>query len=494
MTLRAKLLTTVLTLVFLALIVSDIASAAALRTYLLNELDNDVVDGRAAATRRIEISPSVPSTTSTTTPSTGSSSNTTSSTLPLHHSIPRDNDQQLLNDFFVEVRSTDGTVDDQLVPAVLNSNDPLPDLPQSIVDKNRDKGPFTVSAVGDKSFHYRAVAMTAADNRTIIVAVSMSNLYNAMHRLIWAEVIVTLTVLLGLGLAGWWIVRTELRPLDAMAKTAGAIAAGDLSQRVESANPRTEVGRLGDALNTMLTQIETSFSQQQASEDRLRRFAADASHELRTPLTAVRGYAELFRQGAIKDEEHLKRVLHRIEKEAARMGTIVEDLLLLARMDQNRPFENEELDLITIINEVVHDARAVNNTHPISTTNAANSVVLRGDAARLHQVFANLIGNAISHTPDNTDIAVSTEITSETVTVRVKDNGSGMHPEQAERIFERFYRVDAGRSRDMGGTGLGLSIVKSIVEKHNGTVRVESALGKGATFIVCLPLATLPQP
>lgn len=489
MTLRAKLLTTVLSLVLLALIFSDIASAAALRTYLLNELDNDLVDGRAAAARRIESATaattpttSTPTTTPTTTP------NSTTTTTQLHRTFPRENDQQLLNDFFVQVRNQYGVVDDQLAPAVINNNDPLPDLPQSIVDKNRDKGPFTVSAVGKHSFHYRVVAMTTPDNRTIIVAVSMSNLYDAMHRLIWAEAIVTVSVLVGLGFAGWWIVRAELKPLDAMAKTAGAIADGDLSQRVDSTNTHTEVGRLGNALNTMLTQIETSFEQQQASEDRLRRFAADASHELRTPLTAIRGYAELYRQGAIRDDEHLKRVLHRIEKEATRMGMIVEDLLLLARMDQNRPFEHEELDLVTVINEVVHDARAVDSNHVITTEFSTGSIRLDGDAARLHQVVANLVGNAISHTPEGTTITVKTEIIDDSAEVRVIDNGPGMEPEQAQRVFERFYRVDAGRSRDMGGTGLGLSIVKSIVEKHGGSVSVESRVGQGATFIVRLPL------
>jgi two-component system, OmpR family, sensor kinase len=489
MTLRAKLLTTVLSLVFLALIFSDIASAAALRTYLLNELDNDLVDGRAAAARRIEMSST---TSTTTTPSTTATTqpNSTTSTTTQHRTFPRENDQQLLNDFFVQVRNADGTVDDQLAPAVINNNDPLPDLPQSIVDKNRDKGPFTVSAVGNHSFHYRVVAMTTPDNRTIIVAVSMSNLYNAMNRLIWAEVIVTVSVLIGLGFAGWWIVRAELKPLEAMTETAGSIAAGDLSQRVDATNPHTEVGRLGGALNTMLTQIETSFEQQQASEDRLRRFAADASHELRTPLTAIRGYAELYRQGAIRDDEHLKRVLHRIEKEATRMGMIVEDLLLLARMDQNRPFEHEDLDLVTVINEVVHDARAIDSNHTIATDFSTDSILLSGDAARLHQVVANLVGNAISHTPDGTAITVKTAVLDDVAEVRVIDNGPGMDPEQAQRVFERFYRVDTGRSRDMGGTGLGLSIVKSIVEKHGGSVNVESQIGEGATFIVRLPLTS----
>jgi two-component system OmpR family sensor kinase len=461
MTLRAKLLTTVLTLVTLALIVSDIASAAALRTYLLNELDEDLVEGRAAAARRIEI------------------------TEPL----PRDTEHQmLLNDFFVEVRGPDGSINDQLVPEVLNADDPLPDIPQSVVEENLDRGPFTVSAINDEGFRYRVVAMTAPDDRVLLVAVSMGDFYNAMQRLVWAEIIVTGAVLFALGVGGWWIVRVELRPLDAMARTAGAIAAGDLSQRVEKTNPNTEVGRLSDALNSMLSQIEASFAQRQESEERLRRFAADASHELRTPLTAIRGYAELFRQGAIRDEEHLKRVLHRIEKEATRMGMIVEDLLLLARVDQNRPFEHEELDLVTVINEVIHDTRAVDGRHRISTDLKTPSIVLTGDAGRLHQVFANLVGNAISHTPEGTEIVVTAAIVNGMADVQVSDDGPGMDPEQAQRVFERFYRVDEGRSRDTGGTGLGLAIVKSIVEKHGGTVDVQSAPGEGATFAVRLPL------
>jgi two-component system OmpR family sensor kinase len=466
MTLRAKLLTTVLTLVTLALIVSDIASAAALRTYLLHELDEDLVEGRAAAARRIEI------------------------TQPAgEHALPRENDQQLLNDFYVEVRGPGGVVEDQLVPAVLNSDDPLPELSQSVISENLDKGPFTASAVGKKTFHYRVVALSAPDDRTIIVAVSMGDFYNAMQRLVWAEVIVTGTVLVGLGVAGWWIVRAELRPLDAMARTAGAIAAGDLSQRVEPTNPRTEVGRLSEALNSMLTQIEASFEQQQASEDRLRRFAADASHELRTPLTAIRGYAELFRQGAIRDEEHLKRVLHRIEKEATRMGMIVEDLLLLARVDQNRPLESEQLDIVSVIGDVVTDALAVDLEHQIVTDFNDASITLEGDAGRLHQVFANLVGNAISHTPPGTHVHVSAERQGQWAEIRVRDDGPGMDADEAQRVFERFYRVDVGRSRDTGGTGLGLAIVKSIVEKHRGTVEVQSAKGEGATFIVRLPLS-----
>lgn len=487
MTLRAKLLTTVLTLVALALIVSDVASAAALRTYLLSQLDSDLVDGRAAAARRIEITPQ--NTTTTTAPTTGTTEapSTTTTTAP-NHLFPRENDQQLLNDFYVEVRGADGIVDDQLTPSINQGNDPLPQLSQEIIEENVDEGPFTVPAVDRSSFRYRAVAISAPNDTTIIVAVSLRDVNDAIQRLVWAEIVVTTAVLVSLGGAGWWIVRRELRPLEGMASTADAIAAGDLSQRVESSNPKSEIGRLSEALNTMLTQIEMSFAQQQASEERLRRFAADASHELRTPLTAIRGYAELYRQGAIISEEHLTRVLGRIEKEATRMGLMVEDLLLLARMDQNRPFEHTEVDLIDIVGEVVHDAKAVSDTHEITTEFAKDSAVLSGDGARIHQVIANLVGNALSHTPEGTRINVKVDVDSEIAEVRVEDNGQGMDPEQSAHIFERFYRIDEGRSRDQGGTGLGLSIVKSIVEKHGGTVGVESVKGEGSTFIIRLPL------
>lgn len=469
MTLRAKLLTIVLSLVAIALVISDVASAAALRAHLLGQLDKDLAEGHAAAVRRIEVTP-------------------TPSSTGQHHSIARDNDQQLLNDFYVEIRLRDGTVDDRLQPSVRDDTDPPPHLPHEVVLDNVDNGPFTVSAINRDSFRYRTMAATSSDDKIIIVAVPLQDVSNAMQRLVWAEIVVTIAVLISLGAIGWWIVRRELRPLHNMTLTADAIAAGDLSQRVTAYNPKTEVGRLSEALNTMLSQIETAFDRQQASEERLRRFAADASHELRTPLTAIRGYAELYRQGAIVDEDHLNRVLMRIEHEATRMGLMVEDLLLLARLDQNRPFENESVNLVSLIEAVVNDARASTADYGINTSSEQKSVVINGDSARLHQVFANLVGNALSHTPPGTRIEITTTIDNNFAEIRVADNGPGISQEEGARVFERFYRVDVGRSRDTGGTGLGLAIVKSIVEKHHGTVDLESELGKGATFIVRLPL------
>jgi two-component system OmpR family sensor kinase len=294
---------------------------------------------------------------------------------------------------------------------------------------------------------------------------------------------------MALGIAAWAIVRAELRQLGRMATTAGAIAAGDLSQRIDKANSTTEVGRLGEALNTMLTQIEASFAEKEQSEDRLRRFAADASHELRTPLTAIRGYAELFRQGAIKDDEHLSRVLARIESEAARMGLMVEDLLLLARLDQGRPMEIEQVDLTRILTDVVHDGQVVATERTITFDTDRPETVVNGDAARLHQVFSNLVGNALAHTPEKTSVTVDLETDGDVVIVNVRDDGPGLPAADASRVFERFFRIDTGRSRNTGGTGLGLAIVKSIVDAHGGEVSVVSEAGSGACFTVKLPLA-----
>jgi two-component system OmpR family sensor kinase len=459
MTLRARLLTTVLGLVAVALIVSDIVSTTALHNYLMNQLDRDLLESRAAAAQRVENDDPI-------TPS----------------------DRQLLNDFFVEVRKPDGTIDTRIEPNVRASDDDtVPELDQAVISKNVGKGPFTVNAVGGHDFRYRVVALRTGQGDIIITAVSLHNLDNTMDRLMWTEIIVTVTVLFALGAAAWWIVRAELRQLDEMARTAGAIAGGDLSQRISAANPNTEIGRLGEALNTMLSQIEASFAEREASEDRLRRFAADASHELRTPLTAIRGYAELYRQGAIRDEDHLTRILHRIESEAARMGMMVDDLLLLARMDQNRPMESERVDLVGVLNDVTHDAQAVDENRAVGLTAPEGPLYVKGDAGRLHQVFANLVGNAMTHTPEGTSVHITLRAEQDRLAVDIKDNGQGLDERAAQRVFERFYRVDEGRSRDQGGTGLGLAIVKSIVESHGGKVTVSSTRGEGATFTVELP-------
>jgi two-component system, OmpR family, sensor kinase len=348
---------------------------------------------------------------------------------------------------------------------------------------------------------------------------------------------VSLIVLAALAGVGAAIVRASLRPLVEIEQTARAIAAGDLTRRVPERDPGTEVGRLGRALNTMLAQIESAFGARAASEasarrseDRMRRFVADASHELRTPLTTIRGFAELYRQGAARDPAELDRLMRRIEDQAARMGLLVEDLLLLARLDTERPLDRQPVDLLALAAEAVNDARAVapdrrielvlggddgdHHTAPerrsgvdVASRSAAASagppharrsyptgvLVVLGDDRRLRQVLANLVNNALTHTPAGSPIEVrvgtSTLDGRPGVAVEVVDHGPGLAPEQAERVFERFYRADTARSPADGGTGLGLSIVAALVAVHGGTVAVDSVPGRGARFRVVLPLA-----
>jgi two-component system OmpR family sensor kinase len=257
----------------------------------------------------------------------------------------------------------------------------------------------------------------------------------------------------------------------------------------------------------MLSQIETAFraqaaseSQARASEERMRRFVADASHELRTPLTSIRGFAELYRQGAVADQADVARVMRRVEEEAARMGLLVEDLLLLARLDQQRPLVQEPVDLLSIAADVVLDARARHPQRSITLIAGESPVppVVLGDDARLRQVATNLVSNAILHTPPEASAAVSLQVEGDDAVLRVSDTGPGMPPAEAARVFERFYRADASRTRAtaQNGSGLGLSIVAALVAAHGGTVEVESRLGVGTTFAVRLPLAPgdLPHP
>jgi two-component system OmpR family sensor kinase len=320
-----------------------------------------------------------------------------------------------------------------------------------------------------------------------------------LHRLAALEAIIGLVVLTVLGFAGYGLVRNSLRPLTEVERTARAIALGDLSQRVPEGDDRTEVGRLTSALNGMLSRIESAFRAQQASEtqargseDRMRRFVADASHELRTPLTSIRGFAELYRQGAVGTVEETRRLMERIEAEGARMGLLVEDLLLLARLDQQRPLTIRPVDLAEIAGDAVHDARAVQPSRPIALhldESLTEVPVVLGDEGRLRQVVGNLVTNALTHTPGDARVTVS--VTSDAdpgmLVLRVADQGPGMDAADAGRVFERFFRVDTSRTRGAGGTGLGLAIVASLVAAHGGTVELQTAPGAGATFTVRLP-------
>jgi two-component system OmpR family sensor kinase len=318
---------------------------------------------------------------------------------------------------------------------------------------------------------------------TVIVANSLEEVDKTLSRLRFLFLTLGVIALLAIALASRWIIALGLKPLEQVEDTAEAIAAGDLSARLPAAKPDTEVGRLTTALNTMLTRIEESFEVRVESENKLRRFVADASHELRTPLTAIRGFAELHRQGAVVGEDKTKELITRIEKESIRMSSLVEDLLLLARLDQSRELSEDPVDLNTLITEVAASARAAGPDHSIEVNLGESEIFVLGDSLRIHQVIANLLANARTHTPAGTKIVITAEQGVNETTISVSDNGPGLSQEDQEKIFERFYRADPARVRNsIEGSGLGLSIVDAVMSAHGGYVSVKSKLGEGSTF------------
>jgi two-component system OmpR family sensor kinase len=388
---------------------------------------------------------------------------------------------------YAEFRYLDGTVD--RVPSEMQTE--RPQLPANI-----ELG--KIITVHNPAYRAKAADVIVKNDRfepgrpaTLVVAIPLRDVNDALHRLLLVEFIVGALVLLTLALMAWWVIKLGLRPLAQMQETAGAIAAGDLSRRVEVVDEQTEVGQLGVALNQMLQQIETAFHEREESEERLRRFVGDASHELRTPLTSIRGYAELFRRGAADRPEDLAKAMRRIEEEADRMGVLVDDLLLLARLDQGRPLEREPVDLSRLAADAVDDARTVAPGRSIDLS-PNGAVIVPGDEVRLRQVMANLLQNAVRHTPANTPVHIRVTADDDAAVIEVRDEGPGMPTEEASRVFERFWRSDSSRTRASGGSGLGLAIVAAIAEAHGGSASVETAPGQGATFRVQLPRRT-PQ-
>ena len=346
--------------------------------------------------------------------------------------------------------------------------------------------PFTIKAKGPD---FRAIAVvlpTTGD--TVVVAQSLQAVERTKHQLLVLFLFVGLIALLMIAIAARYVIQIGMRPLENVEKTAEQIASGDLSARLPDAKPNTEVGRLVSSLNTMLARIEESFAARTESEGRLRRFVADASHELRTPLTAIRGFAELHRQGAVTGESDTKELVARIERESVRMSSLVEDLLILARMDQGPKMEIKPVNLSEVVTDAVESARAAGPGHPIKLT-AGNEIYALGDANRIHQVVANLLANARVHTPVGTQITVEVIHLDKEVQVVVADNGPGLSEANREKIFERFYRVDPSRQRTgTEGSGLGLSIVDAVMRSHSGHVSVDSKLGEGSTFTLHFPL------
>ena len=304
------------------------------------------------------------------------------------------------------------------------------------------------------------------------------------------ELLVTLAVLAGVAILGLWVIRVGLRPLTEIGATAATIAAGDLSHRVAREDDRTEVGRLGRALNAMLAQIESAFNAREASERKLRRFVADASHELRTPLAAVRAYAELFSRGAAQRPADLERSMAGITRESERMSVLVEDLLLLARLDEGRPLERERVELHDVVAESVETARMLEPERVIACRLDQATVV--GDRDRLRQVVDNLFSNVRAHAGAAASVDVLLERADGVARLTVTDSGPGLPPDQSEHVFERFYRADPSRARAAGGAGLGLSIVAAVTEAQGGRATASAAPHGGAAFTIELPLATRP--
>jgi two-component system OmpR family sensor kinase len=361
---------------------------------------------------------------------------------------------------------------------------PQPRLSRSKAASAREEENLTLGSKG--STHYRAHFEVFPDGSKLVVAAPLDEVDASLHHLLLIELLVSLGVVAAIVGLGLWLVRLSLRPLGRIEQTAGAIAGGDLSRRIENADERTEVGRLSLALNAMLGQIEQAFAERTASEQRLRRFVGDASHELRTPLASVQAYAELFERGARDRPEDLARAMAGIEREAQRMGVLVDDLLLLARLDQGRPLEREEVDLTEVAREAVDVARVLEPERPVELV-ALEPVVVDGDPERLRQVLDNLLANVRAHTPADTAVKVTVAREDGTVLLEVADEGPGLTDEQAAHVFERFYRGDSSRSRDGGGTGLGLAIVAAIAHAHEGGVEVARGNGAGVAFRVSLP-------
>ncbi|MGN6610105.1 MAG: sensor histidine kinase [Jatrophihabitans sp.] len=496
--LRVKLVATMLLLVTVALGAAGFAGAATLRNYLVGRLDGNLV---AAQHQIIEHALGDYST----------------QLDPDDHSGPppgrADARNGLPSEYVAALHDASGT-QVYINSAFADQTRSLPDLPEIGLVTHQQW--YTVNAVqGDDQWRVLAVPYTDdGDQYTLFIAAGLGGVSSTVHHLELLELIIGAITLVVVAGAGYLVVRASMRPLREVERTAADIAAGDLSHRVPEADPRTEVGQLGLALNAMLNDIERAFAERAASEQaartseekarvsesaareseqRMRRFVADASHELRTPLTSIRGFAELYRQGAVTDPDDLERVMQRIEAEAQRMGVLVEDLLLLARMDQERPLAQAPVDVLELATDAVHDARAIDPDRPItlSVGNTDPLPVVVGDEARLRQVLATLVMNALKHTPAGTPVTVRVATAGDTVALEVADRGPGMDPEVAAHVFERFYRADQARRTD-GGTGLGLAIVSALIAGHGGTITVDTAPGAGATFRVSLPLLAAP--
>jgi two-component system OmpR family sensor kinase len=409
-----------------------------------------------------------------------------------HAHPPRPGPFQLPSDFVVEIVDANGRI--HLAPGS-QLRIPRPSLSAAQL---RDTGePFTAAAVGAPGHSWRVLVRPLSGGRHLVTGLGLDDVNSTVTHLALIDAAAGAIGIALLAAVGLILVRASLAPLTRIEETAEAIAGGDLSRRIAHPSERTEVGRLATALNTMLGRIEAAYRARETgeahardSEDRMRRFVADASHELRTPLTSIKGLAEFgLQKGEAADRDELLRLISRIQQESSRMGLLVEDLLLLARLDQDRPLDRRPVDLTSIAAEAVHAARTVQPGRPVTLLAAPEPVIVDADDARIRQVIDNLISNALQHTPAGSPVTVAVDAGSGHGTLAVTDRGPGMTAEQAARVFERFYRTDGARTRARGGTGLGLSISAALVAAHGGSISVQTEPGCGATFRVRLALA-----
>jgi two-component system, OmpR family, sensor kinase len=472
--LRARLITGLLVLTAIGLVVAAAVTYVEQRSFLLDRVDEQAVAAAPAMAHELDESGYRAPGGGGFGPGAGPG-----------RGEPRPENVNLPPGTYGQRRTADGKI---LGSTRISYGQPLPAGPK-IPAKLTVGEATTVDSVKSGGPRYRVIASRdVQDSGITVVAIPLRDVDQTLDRLLRVEALVIAGVLLALGGTALALVRLGLRPLDRMATVAGEIAAGRLNKRVEPATPKTEVGRLGLALNAMLARLERAFAEREASENRLRRFLADASHELRTPLASIRGYAELFRLGAAEDPNALEDSMRRIEAESRRMGVLVEDMLTLARLDELRDPVREPVDLAQIAADAAADARATAPDRPIDV-HADGAALVSGDPQQLRQVAANLVRNALVHTPAGTPVEVGVDHDDANVSLIVRDHGRGLPPGDPAQLFQRFWRAERGRTRGKGGAGLGLAIVGEIAAAHGGSVEAANADGGGARFVVRLPRA-----
>lgn len=361
---------------------------------------------------------------------------------------------------------------------------PRPDVSASSIIARLGE-PF--DAVADGGVDYRVISARLADGRYLAIAEPLDGARDAIEALSRGMLVLLISVIVALGIVFLVIMRASLKPYEDMIETLEQIAAGDMTRRTIDDHSDPFMRRLAGSVNEMLDQVETSFEAKESAEERMRQFIADASHELRTPLTSIRGYAELYLSGTATDPASIDKQMSRINSESERMGRLVEELLTLARLDDQQPLRSSPVDLAAIVNDAVADARAAAPSRPISLDAPGQPELVHGDADALHQVIVNLLANTRIHTPDGTRVTVTLSGETDAVRLTIADDGPGMDPEVAARVFDRFFRADKARARQAGSTGLGMPIASGIVESHGGTIRLDTQPGRGARFTIRLP-------